>query len=162
MTITVGIIPFSFIILLHYNFALKEKLEKASEINRLIKARSDPNHGKRLISIESNNLNESLELPVKSLFYIASADNYVDVCYLNNDVIKRKLLRNTLRNIDMNFSNIPEIIRCHKSYIVNTMNVESIRGNSAGYKLLLRGVDFSIPLSRRYNESILNIFSKRK
>ncbi len=157
MTITVAIIPISIIILFHYSFILKKRLEKAEELNKVIKNRSNLNDNKHLLSIESNNSRDCIEIYLDSLLFITSADNYIDIHYLKNKTLTNKLIRNTLSNIEDYFSNIPEIIRCHKSFIVNLCHVKSINGNSAGYKLQLNNIDFSIPVSRRYNKTILNV-----
>ena len=159
MTITIAIIPISIIILLHYSFILKRRLEKAEELNKKIENRSNLNNKKQLLSIESNRLKDHFEIYLDSLLYITSADNYINVYYFKNKTLTNKLIRNTLSNIEDHFSNIKEIIRCHKSYIVNIFHVKSISGNSAGYKLQLNKIDFPIPVSRRYNKTILDAFN---
>lgn len=85
--------------------------------------------------------------------------NYIDVYFLWNNTLTNRLIRNTLSNIDIYLSDIKEIIRCHKSYIINISYVKSIIGNSAGYKLNLCKLDFKIPVSRKYSKEVLNTLS---
>ena len=48
-----------------------------------------------------------------------------------------------------------EIIRCHKSYIVNLCNVEKLLGNAQGYKLVMSNMDKQIPVSRNFPKEMI-------
>jgi len=52
---------------------------------------------------------------------------------------------------------VTEIFRCHKSYIVNKVKIDSITGNAAGYKLKLKDYSEYIPISRKWNKKIKEI-----
>ena len=47
------------------------------------------------------------------------------------------------------------IIRCHKSYIVNTKYVNKVTGNARGYLLKCNILDFYIPVSRKFSKKSL-------
>jgi len=47
------------------------------------------------------------------------------------------------------------IVRCHKSYIVNAKKVNKIHGNARGYFLNIKNIDFSIPVSRNFPKELL-------
>lgn len=53
---------------------------------------------KPTVQFLSENHAERLLLDLSHLLYIKSANNYVEFVYLHNEKIKRKLLRNTLKN----------------------------------------------------------------
>ncbi|MEO1654426.1 MAG: LytTR family DNA-binding domain-containing protein, partial [Bacteroidota bacterium] len=59
---------------------------------------------------------ESIHLYFSNLIYIKSADNYVEVYYLENDQLKKKLIRHNLKHIKVDF---PQLIQTHRSYLIN-------------------------------------------
>ena len=65
----------------------------------------------------------------ENLLYLESAENYVNICYLNKGKVSKYLLRDTLKKIEEDFSGT-EIIRCHRSYMVNFEKVKVIRKGS--------------------------------
>jgi LytTr DNA-binding domain len=101
-----------------------------------------------------DNQNERLSILPHQLLYIAAADNYVQVFYKENEQIKSKMLRTTLRKMeDLLFSN-PQFYRCHRTFLVNLKHVARISGNAQGYKLHLHELETTIPVSRTLNEEI--------
>ena len=77
---------------------------------------------------------------------------------LEKGQIKKCLLRKTLTEIEEEIKRqCQHIRRCHNSYIVNIKQIESISGNSAGYRIILNNIDSPIPVSRKYK----NIFFKQ-
>lgn len=152
---TINIIPVSIIILGHYIYLLKKRIKVTSQINRAISDKSVTGNSSEKITIAASNHRENITLNLNDLLYITSADNYIDVYYLKGSILKHNLLRNTLNNIEEQISkNNQSIKRCHKSYIVNTTVVKSVSGNASGYKIELKGVDFLIPISRKYKDEI--------
>jgi len=111
------------------------------------------------IDFETKNVNFSdVEISdVEKNFVLAKSDgNYCLICYLNeNKEFEKKLVRISLSNIESQLvSN--KIIRCHRSFLVNTRFNLSKKGNAQGYKLKLQFIDELIPVSRNYLSSILS------
>jgi hypothetical protein len=96
----------------------------------------------------------------ENLLYLESAENYVNICYLNKDKVSKYLLRDTLKKIEETFAGT-EIIRCHRSYMVNFEKVKIIRRDRDGLKL---GFDnplvTDIPVSKTYINPVMETFSK--
>jgi DNA-binding LytR/AlgR family response regulator len=69
-------------------------------------------------------------------------------------VLSKKLLRNSLKAVTESLVEHPQLFRCHKSYLVNLLNVVHVSGNAQGYKLHLLNTDFRVPVSRQHNEEI--------
>ncbi len=85
-----------------------------------------------------------------NILYIEAADNYVCIYYKNKENISRFLLRNTLKNIDTYLSDT-NIVRCHRSYMVNLDFVSVIRRLNNGIFLELSIANVpDIPLTPRY------------
>jgi hypothetical protein len=96
----------------------------------------------------------------ENLLYLEAADNYVNVYYLNKEKVNSFLLRNSLKNMEEVFKG-SEIIRCHRSYMVNFDKIKVIRKDKDGLKLefdLSQILD--IPVSKSYAENVMDTFSK--
>lgn len=112
------------------------------------------------ISLFSENDKEQLHLKTDELFYLTSADNYVEVVFQTGNKISQKLLRGTLQRSVEQIDH-PFIIRCHRSYIVNLRKVVAVEGNAKGYELSLRGLEKTIPVSRSYKKAVLHVLKSR-
>jgi hypothetical protein len=126
---------------------INTELETHSKTNTL----SDENP---IIKIASENANDNLNIHLNDLYFIQSADNYVEVYYQNGREIIKKLLRNSLKSISSDLIGHTQLFRCHKSYLVNLKKVNHVSGNAQGYKLHIPGIETLIPVSRQFNEEI--------
>jgi uncharacterized protein YunC (DUF1805 family) len=96
----------------------------------------------------------------ENLLYLESAENYVSICYLNKGKVSKYLLRDTLKKVEENFSGT-EIIRCHRSYMVNFEKVKVIKKDKYGLNLELDNLSvMDIPVSKTYVNSVMQTFSK--
>lgn len=153
-TVLLALIPIVFVIT--YNEALHNKKYVALSQNINLHL-ANPKNSTKQISIKSSNDNDNLKLNADELIYITSADNYIEIYFksnLDNAKIETKLLRNTLKNTEEDLSDFQNIIRCHKSYIVNLDYVKNVSGNAQGYKLHLSNCDTLIPVSRKLNDFV--------
>jgi DNA-binding LytR/AlgR family response regulator len=65
-----------------------------------------------------------------------------------------RLIRSSLKRVAA--MNVPGLVRCHRSFMVNLAQVRSCEGNQHGLKLYLPAVDQPIPASRAYARAILD------
>ena len=104
---------------------------------------------------------KSLKLAVQanSVLYIEAADNYVNICYLNNDKLVRYPLRNSMRSIEQ-ICESNNIVRCHRSYYVNLRKVRAIqKGQDGLFAELTYSAAPHIPVSTTYSETVTGKFS---
>ncbi len=94
---------------------------------------------------------------LKDLLLLESADNYVYVYYLSAGKPHRKILRNSLRNLEDKLKP-HSLVRCHRSFIVNKENVEMVQKERKKFFLSLRGTDRLIPVSTKYSAEFIHIF----
>lgn len=102
------------------------------------------------VELTSETHNETLHLSVADLVMIKSADNYVEVVYSEDNEFKKKLLRNTLKNIEYQLKSCSNFIRCHRMCIVNIHYIEKIKRDFNNYHLIIRESGEQIPVSRQY------------
>jgi DNA-binding LytR/AlgR family response regulator len=134
------------------NFALREQLKHF--LRRNIKLEKDLAYAKQKsikpIVLQSESKNDSIEILPGDIMLIKSADNYVEVFFKNEESVERKLLRNTLKNIQQDLMDLPEFLRCHRTCIVNTGYIMNLTNNYKGHQLTLLDLDEEIPVSRQY------------
>ena len=121
------------------------KLSKRSSGKKEIK-----NHDVREIEFKSDNKSEYFHLFPEQIILIKSANNYIEVIYKLNDKVQKKLIRNTLKATENLLSEHKEMIRCHRSCIVNKNYIQKINKSSDGLKLELFDYAQEIHVSRQY------------
>jgi TolB-like protein len=104
--------------------------------------------------ILNSDTREKLELNLSTLIYIEAQENYSRIVWLSGDKVDEKLLRVTLKKIENQVSD-SSIIRCHKSYIINTGFRFNVLGNSNGYRLKSSYLKETIPVSRSLGKEVV-------
>lgn len=102
------------------------------------------------VKLTGSNKNEKLEIKIDDLLFVKSNDNYVIIYLLENGKLSKKMLRNTLNKIDALAGE--QLVKCHRSYLVNTSKIINIEGNITNSQLSIQGLDQKIPVSRSYVE----------
>lgn len=111
------------------------------------------------IDIISDSKSEKLTLKYKNIISVKSADNYIEIYYLEKDVVEKKLVRNTLKNIELQLANQRIFIRCHRTGIANINYINKLARTYSGYSLKMRFLDETIPVSRQYLKQVKNVIS---
>jgi len=149
---------FGFVLIMVFPyFAYIIYIRYLDEINSLRKIQAkqavDQNPEKEFV-IKDENEKNSIILNTQNLVYIKSADNYVDIVFIERESVKSTLIRNTIKNLEPLFRD-SVILRCHRSYIVNTSFIQSAKKTSTGFMLNLKQVpDKEIPVSKSYSSEI--------
>jgi hypothetical protein len=134
--------------------------DKKEQIERLAEGPAHPSNTRNMIPFYDDKGILKFSVKKENLLYLESAENYVSICYLNKDKVSKYLLRDTLKKIEETFSGT-EIVRCHRSYMVNFEKVKVIRRDRDGLKL---GFDnplvTDIPVSKTYINPVMATFSK--
>ena len=141
---------------LHLYFSYKEK-ERKLQILEETRAEEEANR-QNVFSFYDEKGELRLSVKPESLLYLESADNYVCVWYLNKGQLTKFMLRNSLRRIEESLVNT-NVLRCHRSFMVNFDQVKVIRREKDGIYLEL-GVDKApdIPISKTYSEKVTRWF----
>lgn len=113
-----------------------------------------------IISFRSEAGSEKLDLGLDNVMMIKSADNYVDIYYKEDEQVKHKLIRNTLKNIQKLLSDYHDFVRCHRSCIVNSTYILNMTNSYKGHRLIMLDMEEEIPVSRQYILAIKEALSE--
>ena len=153
-TALVLLLPYS-VLWLYFSWRDKKK-----QIERLADIQTIPANTRNMIPFYDDKGILKFSIKKENLLYLESAENYVSICYINKDKVSKYLLRDTLKKIEENFSGT-EIIRCHRSYMVNFEKVKVIRREKDGLKLGFDNPQVTdIPVSKTYINPVMETFSK--
>lgn len=138
-----------------YDFVNELKLQNESLIagKKLVQSRVEKyeeDYLKKSIEFVSENNTEYMKLLIADVVFIRSADNYVEIVYKEGEIFRKKLIRNTLKNIELQIKAYSNFIRCHRICIVNTHFVEKLIRNYNTHSLSIKGFHEQIPVSRQY------------
>ncbi len=107
----------------------------------------------RLIHFEGQGSSDRLSLAASDFRYAQAQDNYVALYYLRGGTLKKELLRTTLAEV-LEQDSGGDLLRCHRSYVVNLRQVRSFTGGNP-LELYLDGVESPIRVSRSHREAVL-------
>jgi DNA-binding LytR/AlgR family response regulator len=124
---------------------INEKKEVQIKIERY-----EEDYLNKSIDFYSENISEKLSLLIADVAFIKSADNYVEIVYREGDVFRKKLIRNTLKNIELQIKPYSNFIRCHRVCIVNLHYIEKLESDYSNHWLYIRGYNEPLPVSRQY------------
>jgi hypothetical protein len=134
--------------------------DKKDQIDRLAEGQTFSSDIRDMIPFYDDKGVLKFSIKRENLLYLESAENYVSICYLNKGKVSKYLLRDTLKKTEESFSGT-EIIRCHRSFIVNFEKVKVIKKEKYGLSLELDNpAVIDIPVSKTYVSSVMQTFSK--
>jgi hypothetical protein len=157
-TLIIGVFPVTGTIILN-QIRLQKKYERASDLlNSSAHSQASEPHLRHtrstILSIPSESGQTELEIESTDFYFVKAEGNYVEVFFKKETELKKLLMRNTMKNIDLMLTKHSELWRCHRSYIVNMQHIEKVSGNAQGYSLHLTGTNHPIPVSRQLNEEL--------
>lgn len=149
-TAMVIVLPYTFsLLLLSSIFAEKETIESPSPA-RIVDLLHFPDE------------KEETRLSIKSshVLYVESSDNYVTIYYTDANMVKKEMVRNTLKRIENEFKD-KGLMRCHRSFIINVQNIETIKKVNRSYQIKLKHIDTVIPVSKSFIPQVKELFGQQ-
>ncbi|TMM56801.1 LytTR family transcriptional regulator [Maribacter algarum] len=136
-TFMIGIIPLTMI----GGFVLLTQEKKNQNTTTEINPSGDYSKGESIFLFE---------IPLHQVKYIEALQNYVKIAYINTEgQLKIQTERVTLKEIQAKIEGGP-VVKCHRSYLVNTNYIIDYKGNSQGLLLTLSDCNKVIPVSRTW------------
>ena len=130
----------------HYKY-LKNHIQNLIELRN---NRSQTINHDNYINFESDNNSEFLKVDAKDIVALKSANNYIEISFISDKKLVRKLIRSTLKRSEEKLAEFGTIIRCHRMHIINTKHVEELIKASDGYKLRMTLMQETVPVSRQH------------
>jgi hypothetical protein len=139
-------------------FAYREKtkeLEKLSSAGTASRVPTD-----KMIPFYDENGKLKFSVLLDDLLYLEAADNYVSIYYVSGDKVAKYMIRNTLKTLEERLEHY-DIVRCHRSYLLNFNKVKILKREKEGLFLELNAPNsLTLPVSKTYVTSIVESFSE--
>jgi len=148
-TLIISILPVTIFVIIKKNQLLRFYLKQSNNINVPRTGNSDITSKDCIVKLKSKNLKQSYSVSCSDLILLHAQDNYVLLYYTKDGLLQKEFLRNTMKQCALDIKNFSMFYRCHRSFIVNLNNIESIEGNAQGLKLQLKLMKDKIPVSRK-------------
>ncbi|MFK8020557.1 MAG: LytTR family DNA-binding domain-containing protein [Pseudomonadales bacterium] len=104
-----------------------------------------------------------LVVSLAAIRYVEAMQNYIAVYYVKEGIIVSEMIRQTLSATEAEIAKVctaNEVLRCHRSFLVNVSKIEKVSGNAQGLRLRLSDFDDTeIPVSRSYIPALRSLLS---
>ncbi|GGE13137.1 hypothetical protein GCM10010831_13200 [Psychroflexus salis] len=151
ITLGIGIFPVLILVLFEQYQHQKKQFKKAAALNVSLQLKKDINQdldsSNTSLLLKSDKGKIELQLSSLDLAYVQSDGNYVEIYYFNQGQIQKKLIRNTLKNIERILPS-QIFIRCHNRFVINGNFIQKVEGNARNLNLYLKETPNKIPVSR--------------
>ena len=145
-----GGLPLALLIIsINLNIQFFKNSNKASELTGELASNQTSSRDNELI-IETDVKSETFQMQIDQFLFAKAAGNYTELMLLNENQTAQEVKRLKLKDLELLLENFPQILRTHRSYLVNRNYIKSISGNAQGYKLKLKNYTETIPVSRTY------------
>jgi hypothetical protein len=134
--------------------------ENKSFLAKILK--EEKHAGEEEFEVISENKSEKLILKFKNIVLVKSADNYIEIFYFDNEIVERKLVRNTLKGIELQLTLHKRFVRCHRTRIVNIHYIEKLLRDFSGYYLKMNCCEEKVPVSRQFLAQLKEAISNKK
>lgn len=131
-----------FPLVLHYALYHRSSVQKYKPV-------ATPVSPDQLMTFLSENGRHVFKIKPEFFLFAKAADNYIEIFYLKDGVVKSELQRGTLKLLEEQYPHHPNLLRCHRSYIVNPIAVQKMRKTGRQMSLDV-GFDQEIPISKKY------------
>lgn len=146
-TVLVLALPYFIGILLLY---VQQQLEVVKELTLKV---SKPVNPVESVTITDENGKVAMNVPMRNIVYFKSEDNYIQVYYKSENELKKELIRTNLKKLEQEL-NQPNLIRIHRSYMINSQNLLSAVKTSRGYKVKMEVESkHHLPVSATYQSA---------
>lgn len=134
--------------------------EKKQQLIKLTENPTIADFSKNMIPFHDEKGELRFSVKLENFLYLESADNYVNIYYLDKNKTARFTLRNTIKRLEESLKGT-EIIRCHRSYMVNFEKVKILRKDKDELCLELDVPNSTdLPVSKTYIESVMETFTR--
>ncbi|HSD06345.1 LytTR family DNA-binding domain-containing protein [Flavobacterium sp.] len=106
-----------------------------------------------LITIETEVKSEKFVFESHHFIYAKAEGNYCEIFLKKDDTITKLIKRIPIKNLEMQLSILPFVIKTHRSILLNINYIKKVTGNAQGYKVQLKDCQDTVPVSRNFIQS---------
>ena len=133
--------------------------DKSETLEKLKSEDAPPPVNRKMIAFYDEQGKLRLSVKHEDIVYLESADNYVSIHYQDKGKTIKFMLRNSLKNLEELLKH-RNIIRTHRSYMVNFDKVKLIRKEKDGLHFELDVEEkIDLPISKTYMTEVIKSFS---
>lgn len=148
-TMIIGSILAFLVVSTNLNIQFYKNSEQASTFNLNLKEKKT-REASTEVFVETEAKTESFQLDIKNFVFAQSQGNYVEL-WINNDLEPKPVLKRLkLKDLEMVLQPFSNILRTHRSYILNIDFVKNVNGNAQGYQVNLKNCKETVLVSRKY------------
>ena len=162
--LAVGFFPLTVGMFSLQSYLLRKYAESTRRMNEsLLASRSrtdEPGKGPPAVVFSPESGKEKVEIRLQDLLLVKSVDNYVEIYAADKDQVRTIILRSSLKRIEEDLEGHPFLFKCHRAFLVNVRNISRVTGNSQGYKLIFKGIEFAVPVSRNTSKDLFKLVTR--
>jgi len=158
-TFAVSVLPITVITIIRCVYLLARNRKMVRKINDTLKNPVIADAGASILVFNSEDGKEVINLQSDQFMYAESSDNYTDIVYIENGIVRRALIHTSLKRIEgLNAADF--VIRVHRAFLVNIRKVKNVTGNAQGYRLRFENLDESVPVAQRMASNVRELIAK--
>lgn len=102
----------------------------------------------------SGTTKESLSLVPQDFIYAEADGNYVHIRHRKDGAVKDTLIRCSITQVEETMKIVPDILRCHRAFVVNLSHVTKLESHGSSLQLYLKEAQTLVPVSKTYMQTI--------
>ena len=154
-TLAIGMFPLLAMIFLVERLMHNRNEQAAQNLATQFKDRNSEAIATPIYIRPETNKSDPLKLDLDEFLFAESDNNYTTFYRKGEEGVVKDLLRVSIKNAAQQLSEIDEIVRCHRSYLVNKKQITNISGNARSLTVELKNLDRPIPVSRSFSREQL-------
>ena len=156
----VGSLFYFHLLLANFYFRSKTSPEHPLQISPVAHQHAITKKDTTELFIQTQVKQDNFSFNPNDLLFIKAEGNYVELTTFQNQQLKTEIKRISLRQLELRLADYPFLFRCHRTYLINMMQIEKISGNSQGYVVSFKLLTDKIPVSRAQLNSFDSLYGQ--
>lgn len=149
-TVSITIIPYAIACLL---LAVRKLSKKQPLVSTQPIAQQVPTAPLAQYSFKDESGKIMLAIKPQQLLCLKSESNYIAIFFLKNEKVEKKLIRSNLKKLSNELKVFPNLLRVHRSYMINLENIASVQRKKGSYQIELTKLpDMPLTVSEKYKQ----------
>jgi hypothetical protein len=159
---SLALLPLVLFNLISYNHSLKDTMVNVLDNSRKHWFREEKPEVPefRGIKLVAENGKDVFSAGIENILVFHSSGNYIEIFWLDNQIRRKKLFRQTFAFVEQYMKENPDFKKCHRCWMVNLKKVDAVTGNSKGYFIEINKLGFKVPVSRNYISAFRELLSQ--